>query len=97
MKYWVTMRYDYNNELEGKEDATWEEYEQKYSYEDHEDIAQRFAKKMYHECDLYELGNDWGDEDYAIVVKDENGVVKIFQLFVEYEPRFSASEITGDD
>ena len=91
------MRYDYDNELDGREDATWEEYNPMFQSVDHEDIAKQFAEKMYHDCGLYELGEDWGNEDYAIVVKDENGVVKIFQIIIEYDPRFYAVEIERDD
>jgi len=61
---------------------------------DMEYAVEKFAESRFSRDEMCECGNDWGDEDYAIVVEDMEGNKKLFQIFVETRPHFSSVEVT---
>ena len=63
---------------------------------DMEHAVEMFAESRYSRDEMYECGEDWGDEDYAIVVEDTEGNKKLFQIFVHIQPHFSSGEIEDE-
>lgn len=58
--------------------------------------AEMFAESRYSGDEMYECGEDWGDEDYAVVVEDMEGNRRLFQIFVSMQPHFSSVEVEDE-
>jgi len=56
-----------------------------------------FAESRYGRDEMCECGEDWGDEDYAIVVEDMKGNRRLFQIFVSMQPHFSSVDISDEE
>jgi len=79
-------------EDEDEDEDIWTEYETIFN-DDMDGIAEKHAEYLYYNYDYYELRNDWGTDDYVIVVKDSNGNKKEFSICVEPVPHFRATEL----
>lgn len=53
--------------------------------------AQDFAEWAYFQLECFSLGDKWQDK-YAVLVVDENGQESLWNITVEAEPVFTASE-----
>ena len=54
---------------------------------DYEDAATDFASYAYSNCDMWEAGDNWTDEN-SIVVIGPDGTSRRFNILVEYDPVF---------
>jgi len=89
VKFRATMRMHIDDYSEDDE-SHWHEYNSSF---DMDDVATDYAEHYYKEHDGWELDDDWGDEYYAVVVEDEDGNRKVFNISVSAMPVFSASEL----
>jgi len=89
--YYCCLKEDYDQGL----DEEWWETNHVF---DHENAAEMYAEEIFHDRDMYELEDDWGTEEYSVVVrKFGEDEVKFIQIFIEMVPSFSGVEIKKED